>query len=202
MPATIPAEITPTFYIRNTEPEDFARVMEIYAHARDFMAAHGNPRQWGITNWPPESLVRQDIATGRGYVCCTEVPAEAIPAEEANGEETADTDAPHEEIVAVFYFDYGKDIEPTYRTIVEGEWKGNDTFGVVHRIAADSGNPLAKGAGSFCINWAFDQCGHLRIDTHGDNVVMQNLLTKLGFERCGTIYVVEDNDPRFAYEKM
>ena len=31
---------------------------------------------------------------------------------------------------------------------------------------------------------------------------MQNLLTKLGFERCGTIYVVEDNDPRFAYEKM
>ena len=171
-----------SFYIRNTEPEDFARVMEIYAHAREFMAAHGNPRQWGITKWPPESLVRQDIATGKGYVCCTE--------------------APSEEIVAVFYFDYGRDIEPTYQKIVEGEWKGNDTYGVVHRIAADSGNPLAKGAGSFCINWAFDQCSHLRIDTHGDNVVMQNLLTKLGFERCGTIYVVEDNDPRFAYEKM
>ncbi len=219
MSATIPADRTPNFYIRNTEPEDFARVMEIYAHARDFMAAHGNPRQWGITNWPPESLVRQDIATGRGYVCCTEVPAGTAPAggpadegAEIPAEEPADIgaeipeeepeDPAREEIVAVFYFDYGKNIEPTYETIVEGKWKGNDTFGVVHRIAADSGNPLAKGAGSFCINWAFDQCGHLRIDTHGDNVVMQNLLTKLGFERCGTIYVVEDNDPRFAYEKM
>ena len=21
----------------------------------------------------------------------------------------------------------------------------------------------------FCLNWAWDQCGHLRIDTHGDN---------------------------------
>jgi len=30
---------------------------------------------------------------------------------------------------------------------------------------------------------------------------MQNLLVKLGFTRCGTIYVVEDDYPRFAYEK-
>ncbi|MCR4708773.1 MAG: GNAT family N-acetyltransferase, partial [Clostridiales bacterium] len=59
-----------------------------------------------------------------------------------------------------------------------------------------------KGVGRFCINWAFEQCGHLRIDTHGDNVVMQNMLTGLGFIRCGTIYVVEDNYPRFAYEKV
>jgi hypothetical protein len=30
---------------------------------------------------------------------------------------------------------------------------------------------------------------------------MQNLLRKLGFVHCGTIYVQEDNDPRLAYEK-
>ncbi len=29
-----------------------------------------------------------------------------------------------------------------------------------------------------------------------DNVVMQNLLKKLGFTRCGTIYVEEDDYPR------
>jgi hypothetical protein len=30
---------------------------------------------------------------------------------------------------------------------------------------------------------------------------MQNLLRKLGFIHCGTIYVEEDNDPRLAFEK-
>ena len=31
---------------------------------------------------------------------------------------------------------------------------------------------------------------------------MQRLVEKLGFVRCGTIYVIQDNDPRFAYEKV
>ena len=69
---------------------------------------------------------------------------------------------------------------------------------MVHRIAS-GGN--APGVGRFCIDWAYRQCGHLRIDTHGDNKVMQNLLGKLGFTHCGTIFVHEDNDPRLAYEK-
>ena len=42
----------------------------------------------------------------------------------------------------------------------------------------------------------------MRIDTHTDNKVMQKLLTKLGFQRCGIIYVIEDNYPRYAYEKV
>ena len=57
-------------------------------------------------------------------------------------------------------------------------------------------------AGAFCINWAFEKCGNLRIDTHGDNIVMQNLLKKLGFKHSGTIYVEEDNYPRLAFEKF
>ena len=58
-----------------------------------------------------------------------------------------------------------------------------------------------KGTGRFCINWAFEQCGHLRMDTHGDNSVMQRLLESMGFRRCGIIYVTEDDYPRIAYEK-
>ena len=46
------------------------------------------------------------------------------------------------------------------------------------------------------------QCGHLRMDTHGDNYVMQNLLKKSGFVHCGTVYVEEDDHPRMAYEKI
>ena len=48
----------------------------------------------------------------------------------------------------------------------------------------------------------YDQCGHIRIDTHGDNKVMQGMLKKLGFTHCGTVYVEEDNDPRLAFEKV
>ena len=55
--------------IRHATEEDFPRMMEIYAYARQFMADHGNPNQWGPTNWPPEALIHQDIAQGCSYVC-------------------------------------------------------------------------------------------------------------------------------------
>ena len=91
------------------------------------------------------------------------------------------------------------DIDPTYRRIDDGAWISDTEYGVVHRLAV-SGD--VKGAGSICLNWAFEQCHHLRVDTHADNKVMQNLLERLGFVRTGIIYVHEDNDPRFAYEKI
>ena len=45
-------------YIRKTTEQDFDRVMAIHASARAFMAAGGNPRQWGATGWPPAELIR------------------------------------------------------------------------------------------------------------------------------------------------
>ena len=48
------------FRIRKAEGKDLPGIMEIYAGAREFMAEHGNPRQWGNTNWPPEALIRKD----------------------------------------------------------------------------------------------------------------------------------------------
>lgn len=162
--------------IRKTTLEDLPTVMQIYARARRFMAEHGNPNQWGPTQWPPEALIRQDIQSGKGYVC-------------TNSEGR---------VIASFFYDFGPDIEPTYLQIEDGSWRDDRPYGVVHRIAADGSE---KGIGAFCLEWAYRQCGHLRIDTHGDNTVMQNLLNKLGFEKRGIIYVVEDNDPRFAYEK-
>ena len=161
--------------IRHATEEDFPRMMEIYAYARQFMADHGNPNQWGPTNWPPEALIHQDIARGCSYVC------------EEDGR-----------VIGVFFYTSGKDIEPTYRVIEEGAWRDEKPYGVVHRIAGDDSR---KGIGAFCINWAFEQCGHLRIDTHSDNVVMQRLLDKLGFEKRGVIHVMEDDYPRFAYVK-
>lgn len=161
--------------IRHTELKDLETVMAIYAQARQFMAEHGNPRQWGPRSWPPESLIRRDIEANKSYVC------------EENGE-----------ILAIFYYDQGVDIDPTYRVIDGPGWTSSSAYGVVHRIATSH---TVKGAGAFCINWAFEQCGYLRMDTHGDNIVMQNLLKKLGFTFCGIIHIQEDNDPRLAYER-
>lgn len=162
--------------IRHATEQDFIRIMEIYEYARDFMADHGNPNQWGPTKWPPEDLIHEDIRTGHSYVC------------EEDGR-----------VVGTFYYNYGKDIEPTYAVIEDGEWLKNGDYGVVHRVAGDGS---VKGIGTFCLNWAYEQCGHLRIDTHTDNKVMQSLLSKLGFKKCGIVYVVEDNYPRLAYEKV
>ena len=161
--------------IRHSEEKDFERMMEIYEYARGFMAETGNPNQWGPTNWPPEGLIRDDIKQGHSYVC------------EEDGH-----------VVGTFYFIYGKDIEETYVDITDGEWSSDEAYGVVHRLASDRS---VKGIGTCCLEWAFEQCGHIRIDTHTDNAVMQNLLEKLGYTKRGIIYVVEDNYPRFAYDK-
>lgn len=162
--------------IRHSTEADFNTIMEIYAYARQFMAEHGNPNQWGPTNWPPEELIHSDIAASKSYICLHE-----------------------DKIVGTFFYDFGENIEPTYASIENGAWHGGNTYGVIHRIA---GNGSVKGFGTFCINWAFRQCPHLRMDTHGDNYVMQNMLSKNGFVHCGTIYVEEDNYPRLAYEKL
>ncbi len=163
-------------HIRHATTQDLDRIMQIYAHARVFMAQTGNPNQWGPTNWPPQDLIEQDIAAGKSYVC------------------------EHEQhVVGVVFFDQGPHVEPTYNQIDDGAWLGDDTYGVVHRIASDG---TVRGTGQCCLEWAYDQCGHLRIDTHADNTPMQGLLRKLGFVHCGTIYVYEDHHPRLAFEKL
>ncbi len=162
--------------IRKTKPEEIERLMEIYEYARKFMRETGNPRQWSAYGWPPRNLIERDIASGHSYVCVSDG-----------------------KIVGTFYYICGDKIEPTYNVIEKGAWIGDDTYGVIHRLAGDGS---VKGIGAFCINWAYEQCGHLRIDTHEDNKVMQNLVTKLGFSYCGNIHVAQDTDIRLAYEKL
>nr|WP_330399667.1 hypothetical protein [Mediterraneibacter gnavus] len=77
-------------------------------------------------------------------------------------------------------------------------WLNDAPYGVVHRIASDG---TVKGAASFCLNWAFSQCQNLKIDTHQDNLVMQSLLAKLDFKKCGII-LTEDGSSRIAYQKQ
>lgn len=162
--------------IRHTKPEDLPSLLAIYQSARAYMAATGNPRQWGQSGWPPEDLVREDIEKGRSF-CVLE-----------NGK-----------IGAVFVYLFGKDIDPTYRHIERGSWMDDSAYGVIHRFA---GNGSIHGVGGAVFSWAFEKSGHhLRVDTHPDNRVMQSLLQKNGFVPRGIIHVTEDPDERIAYEK-
>lgn len=157
--------------IRKTKIEELDQVMAIYARARQFMAEHDNPTQWGSTK-PSRADIVRDIELGYSHVCVED-----------------------EAIAAVFYYRAG--VDPTYVKIYEGKWLNDFPYGVVHRIASAG---KIKGAGSFCLNWAFSQCGNLKIDTHRNNIVMQNTLKKNGFSYCGIIYL-EDGDERLAYQK-
>ena len=83
--------------IKRSSEKDLERIMEIYAYARNFMAEHGNPNQWGATQWPPASLIHHDILCGTSYVCVHE-----------------------NRIVGTLFFAMGDDIEPAYRYIEDG----------------------------------------------------------------------------------
>ena len=156
--------------IRTAVHSDLPEILRLYEASRAFMAANGNPTQWGTTD-PPKELVEEDIAAGRSYVC-----------------------AGDGEILAVFMYQTGH--EPLYDRL-DGAWLNDLPYGVVHRMAAGGGH---RGAGTFCLNWAFAQCGNLRIDTHRDNRPMQHLLHKLGFTYCGITWM-EDGTERLAFQK-
>lgn len=158
--------------IRKTTINDLPSALQIYTRARRFMVETGNSGQWAEGH-PSEVMIREDIAAGKSYVCTTN----------------------EGELLGVFYFSIEED--PTYARIDDGAWLNDLPYGVVHRIA--SGGKL-KGIGNFCLQWCFDQCHNLRIDTHRDNRVMQNLLIKNGYQRCGIIYLTNEAE-RIAYQK-
>jgi len=159
--------------IRKSTVADLPRMMEIYAYARDFMAATGNPHQWGDAQNPRLEVLEQDIEDGVGYV------------------------VEHEDcIVGAFAFIIGED--DTYGYIEDGAWLNDEPYGTIHRIAGDGSS---KGVLKTAVEFGAEMINNLRIDTHHDNVVMQNAIKKCGFEECGVIYVA-DGSPRIAYQKI
>lgn len=156
--------------IRKAQPTDWQDILEIYAAARSFMKASGNPTQWGDT-FPPEDLIRADIRQGLGYVC------------EVDGR-----------VQAVFAMIPGED--PTYQ-VIQGAWLNDAPYCAVHRVASRG---EVKGMATQILEWALEQQGNIRIDTHDDNLPMQRVLEKNGFTKCGRIWV-EDGTPRVAYQR-
>lgn len=149
------------YEVRLAGEQDMPRIEEIYAYARAFMAAHGNPGQWGTTH-PPRQQLEQDIAEGNLYVVTA-----------------GDT------IHGVFFFLIGPD--PTYSYIENGAWHADRPYGTIHRIAGDGSGGILHTA----VEFGKQRTDYLRIDTHEDNIVMQRAVEKQGFRRCGIIHLAD-----------
>lgn len=158
--------------IRQSTPEDINEIMDCIKTARQLMRESGNTVQW-TNGYPSEELMLDSIGKGYNYLIIN------------NGE-----------TVATFDFIIGDD--PNYSLIENGAWLNDEKYGVIHRLAS---NGKARGVAQFCFEWCFQQLPNIRIDTHETNIAMQKVLEKLGYQKCGIIYVA-DGTPRLAFQKI
>ena len=96
----------------------------------------------------------------------------------------------------MFFFRIGDD--PTYKVIERGNWLSDDVYGTIHRVAGDG---RIHGVLALAVQFCEQNIKHLRIDTHNDNKIMQHVIEKNGFKRCGIIHVNYGSE-RIAYEKL
>lgn len=146
--------------VRKAVKSDYDRIMAIYSSAREFMVKTGNPHQWCDLGYPYPDLIKEDIEEQRLLVI-TE----------------------NDMVEGVFFWSLGDD--PTYVEI-DGQWLNDKPYGVIHRIA---GSGRVKGILKTAVDYCLKFCDNIKIDTHVDNIVMQNALKKLGFKYCGMVYL-------------
>ena len=156
--------------IRIATLADIERIMEIYKIAQDYMIRSGNPTQWGHS-YPNEELVCSDISGGACRVLYDE-----------------------EGIHGVFALFEGTD--PSYEHIKDGDWLNDEPYIAIHRVAGDG---KVHGLFQRIADYGKSISRNIRIDTHADNLTMQNVILKNGFIKCGIIYT-DDGTERIAYQ--
>lgn len=165
--------------IRKASLADLGQIMDIVADAQRFLRDSGVD-QWQ-DNYPTAEIMACDIARGELYV-----------AEQAD-----------ERVVAIATISFAG--EPTYQTIYDGEWPNNEPYAVIHRAAIRHGERcrgLAKQLFAFAEQLSAEQgVSNIRVDTHADNLVMQHLLDRCGYMRCGVITLCSGAS-RVAYIKQ
>lgn len=157
--------------IRKTAIADLPRLMQIFETARQIMKRNGNPSQWGDSR-PSEEIVMADILNGESYVIVN-----------------------NNLIVGTFVFMLRE--EPSYSRI-EGGWLNDEPYGTIHRLASDGST---KGIADIALKFCKTKTHNIRIDTHSDNSIMLNWITRSGFRKCGIIHL-PDGSPRIAFQLM
>jgi hypothetical protein len=121
------------------------------------MKKHNNP-QWG-DSYPADDMVREDCeVNGNGYVVCD----------------------CEQKIVAAFAVCDNS----YYYEDLQGEWLNDKPYKVIKRVALTKGNlKIAQ----FILDWALQNFDNIKADTGSENIIVQKILEKNGFIRCGII---------------
>lgn len=169
--------LTPQYEIRKAKENDLPAIMEIIHQAQRTMKQDGF-QQW-TKGYPGEEILSKDIEKQSCYLLTDQ-----------------------EEIVAVGTLYMEND--PNYRIIEEGNWKTEEPYGTVHRLAVAEGR-RQQGLAGILYDHLEKICREkgmrgMRVDTHRDNKKMQSWIRKQGFRPCGVIHV-EDGTKRDAFEK-
>lgn len=163
---------------RRSTIKDLEDILDIISQAQKYL------KQAGVDQWqngyPNRETIKGDIEAKSSYVLVTDNKIVATAAVSFDGEKT-------------------------YKTIYEGCWLSGKPYAVIHRIAVESsikGNGLAsviiEETKKLCYERGIDS---IRVDTHENNLSMQNFLKKNAFKYCGIIYL-EDGNKRLAFEKL
>jgi ribosomal protein S18 acetylase RimI-like enzyme len=166
--------------IQHSTLDHIPAIMEIIQEVKNHLASL-HIDQWQ-NGYPNAEQIENDIKNGESYVVLNE----------------------ENQIIATSMFTTNK--EPTYK-IISGKWKVDETevYGVVHRMAIK--NECRKlGLATLLFNEFHQQLKNrniqsLKIDTHEENLGMQGLIKKLGYQYCGIIYT-NYNAKRLAFEKI
>ena len=155
--------------VRRAKESEKGEILAIYAGARDYMRKTGNPTQW-TGGYPDEATFLADMAAERLYVLCEGDELYGVFALLENGDP-----------------DYNK---------IDGAWLNSLPYYAIHRVASAGkrGGMMAE-----CVKYCLGVCDQLRIDTHEDNIPMQRSLERLGFVRCGKVYI-ERAGERIAFQ--
>lgn len=162
--------------IRKATTADIDAIMACIADAQALLKSCGVD-QWQ-DGYPTADIIRCDIARGESFVVTK-----------------------GEDVVATAVISFAG--EPTYKTI-EGEWKNDNPYAVIHRLAVRS-TSRGKGYAKAIFDYAEQLCAEdkitdLRVDTHADNRIMQRLLDGLGYSYCGVITLLS-GAKRIALQK-
>lgn len=161
--------------IEKAKLTDLSEIVAVIESARAYLKAQGID-QWQKSDYPAISDIRTDIENDVAYVL-----------------KVAGKVAAYGAVIAGF--------DPAY-DLIQGAWRNdNHDYVTVHRMAVSTafrGQALGQRFLTSVFE-TFSTYQDFRVDTHPDNQIMQHILTKLGFEKCG---VVMFEGARWAYQKV
>jgi RimJ/RimL family protein N-acetyltransferase len=160
--------------------DDVPNIMTIIEDAKGYLASQ-KIDQWQ-KGYPNVEQVKNDIKNSESYAVIND----------------------ENQVIATAMFTINK--EPTYK-VIDGNWRVDErqTYGVIHRMAIKK--EFRKfGLATFMFHEFHLQLlkkniQSLKIDTHEENIGMQSLIKKLGYQYCGIIYT-SYGDKRLAFEKV